>query len=66
MLLVESENARVLRQMILDIVIDVVNQKTGGATKYINQRIEISLVRSCKKKIIVGIYRCIKRLCRYE
>jgi len=38
MLLVESENARVLRQMILDIVIDTINQKTGGLTKYINQR----------------------------
>ena len=38
MLLVESENARVLRQMILDVVIDIVNQKTGGVTKYINQR----------------------------
>ncbi|NCB41033.1 MAG: DNA-binding protein [Clostridia bacterium] len=38
MLLVESENARVLRQMILDIVIDIINQKTGGSTKYINQR----------------------------
>ncbi len=38
MLLVESENARVLRQLILDIVIDTINQKTGGATKYINQR----------------------------
>ena len=38
MLLVESENARVLRQMILDVVIDIINQKTGGSTKYINQR----------------------------
>ncbi len=38
MLLVESENARVLRQTILDIVIDTINQKTGGSTKYINQR----------------------------
>lgn len=38
MLLVESENAKVLRQVILDIVIDFVNQKTGGSTKYINQR----------------------------
>lgn len=38
MVLVESEHARVLRQMILDIVIDTINQKTGGATKYINQR----------------------------
>ena len=38
MLLVESEKAKVLRQMMLDIVIDLINQKTGGATKYINQR----------------------------
>ncbi|QOR36357.1 DNA-binding protein [Clostridium sp. 'deep sea'] len=38
MLLVESDNSRVLRKMILDIVIDTINQKTGGATKYINQR----------------------------
>jgi len=38
MVLVESENAKVLRQMMLDIVIDIINQKTGGATKYINQR----------------------------
>jgi len=38
MLLTESENARILRQTILDIVIDFVNKKTGGSTKYINQR----------------------------
>ncbi|GHV55171.1 hypothetical protein FACS1894216_16830 [Synergistales bacterium] len=38
MLLSESEKARILRQMILDIVIDLINQKTGGAMKYINQR----------------------------
>ena len=38
MLLSESENARVLRQLMLDIVIDLINQKTGGGTKYINQR----------------------------
>lgn len=38
MLLVESKNAQVLRQMILDVVIDTINQKTGGSTKYINQR----------------------------
>lgn len=40
MLLTESEKAKVLRNVILDIVIDVINQKTGGATKYINQRDE--------------------------
>lgn len=38
MLLTESENARILRQLVLDIVIDLVNQKTGGGTKFINQR----------------------------
>lgn len=38
MLMVESERARLLRQAILDIVIDTINAKTGGGTKYINQR----------------------------
>lgn len=38
MLLVESETAFELRRIILDIVIDTINQKSGGATKYINQR----------------------------
>lgn len=40
MLLSESERARILRQAILDIVIDTINKRTGGATKYINQRDE--------------------------
>lgn len=38
MLLVESETALELRRIILDIVIDTINQKSGGGTKYINQR----------------------------
>lgn len=38
MLLSESETARALRQLMLDIVIDLINRKTGGGTKYINQR----------------------------
>ena len=38
MLIAESESARLLRQAILDIVIDLINEKTGGSTKYINQR----------------------------
>lgn len=38
MLLTESENAKILRKIMLDIVIDFVNQRTGGSTKYINQR----------------------------
>jgi len=40
MLLTESDVARVLRQTILDIVIDTINRRTGGKTKYINQRDE--------------------------
>jgi hypothetical protein len=40
MLMTESERARLLRQTILDIVIDTINRKTGGGTKYINQRDE--------------------------
>jgi len=40
MVVVESERARLLRQLVLDIVIDTINQRTGGRTKYINQRDE--------------------------
>ena len=40
MLIVESKRARLLRQAILDIVIDTINKRTGGGTKYINQRDE--------------------------
>ncbi len=38
MLLADSNRARALRQLILDIAIDTVNQRSGGSTKYINQR----------------------------
>lgn len=40
MLLVDSEKARSLRSAILDIAIDTINRRTGGGTKYINQRDE--------------------------
>jgi hypothetical protein len=40
MLMAESERAGLLRKAILDIVIDTINQRTGGGTKYINQRDE--------------------------
>ena len=40
MLMAESERAGPLRKAILDIVIDTINQLTGGGTKYINQRDE--------------------------
>ena len=38
MVLVESDRAREIRSRILDIVIDVVAERAGGHTKYINQR----------------------------
>ncbi|WNZ45221.1 DNA-binding protein [Leptolyngbya boryana CZ1] len=38
MVLVESELARSIRSRILDIVIDVMAERSGGHTKYINQR----------------------------
>ena len=50
MLLTESEKAKVLRSMILDIVIDVMNQKSGGHTKYINQRDEDFLIQIIKEE----------------
>lgn len=37
MLLAESENAKLLRSKMLDIVIETINERTGGETKYINR-----------------------------
>ena len=44
MLLTESEKAKSIRSSILDIVIDSLNEKLGGSTKYINQRDEDYLI----------------------
>lgn len=38
MLLVESERARAIRARMLDIVLDTIAERSGGHTKYINQR----------------------------
>lgn len=38
MLLKESNNAQLLRSKMLDIVIDTINERTGGGTKFINRR----------------------------
>lgn len=40
MLMSESDRAKLLRKAILDIVIDTINIRSGGGTKYINQRDE--------------------------
>ncbi len=49
MLMVESDKARAMRQVMLDIVIDLINKKTGGGTKYINQRDENFLFSSLQE-----------------
>lgn len=51
MLLTESENAKKLRSKILDIVLDTLNQKVGGSTKYINQRDEEFLIALAREPI---------------
>ena len=38
MIITESEKAKAIRSKILDIVLDVMAEKSGGHTKYINQR----------------------------
>ncbi|MFA6628159.1 MAG: DNA-binding protein [Sulfuricurvum sp.] len=49
MLVTESEKAKTIRSKILDIVIDVMAQKSGGHTKYINQRDEAYLPSAYKE-----------------
>lgn len=49
MLVTESKKAKVIRSKILDIVIDVMAQKSGGHTKYINQREDGYLPASYKE-----------------
>lgn len=64
MLMVESDRARLLRKTILDIVIDTINQRTGGGTKYINQRdedfLEASFVEeNYRKKFTDALRDCV-------
>lgn len=49
MLITESELAKSIRSKILDIVLDVMAQKAGGETKYINQREDNYLLASYKE-----------------
>lgn len=51
MLLTESEKAKQLRSSILDIVIDTLNEKTGGSTKFINQRDEEFIVALTREPV---------------
>lgn len=61
MLLTTSERAKELRSMMLDIVISVMNDKTGGSTKYINRRdrnyvVSAIIEEDYHKKLIDAIY----------
>lgn len=49
MLLSGSERAQYLRSIVLDIVIDVMNEKLGGNSKYINQRSQDFLPSAIKE-----------------
>ncbi len=49
MLVTESQKAKEIRSKILDIVLDVMVQKSGGHTKYINQRDESYLPSAYKE-----------------
>lgn len=50
MLLTESDKAKIIRSRILDIVIDVMAERSGGQTKYINQRDEDYLLSSFQEE----------------
>ena len=50
MLLTESERAKAVRSRLLDIVMDVLAERTGGHTKYINQRDEHYLTASFQEQ----------------
>jgi len=64
MLLAESDRARLLRQAMLDIMLDTINARTGGATKYINQREEDFLVayfqeENYRKEFTDALHECV-------
>ncbi len=64
MLLTESEKAKELRSMILDMVIATINEKTGGGTKYINRR-DINYIPAAiteenyRKNLTTAINQCV-------
>lgn len=64
MLLTKSGKAKEVRGAILDIVIDTINKRTGGNTKYINQRDEDFIVnllqsRDYHKELLYALKDCV-------
>ncbi|MGM7854412.1 DNA-binding protein [Yersinia enterocolitica] len=65
MLLVESEQAKAIRTRLLDIVIDTLAERSGGHTKYINQRDENYLMAafqedSYRKQFTDALEECVE------
>lgn len=50
MLITESQQAAIIRSRLLDIVLDVLAERAGGHTKYINQRDDVYLVASFQEE----------------
>lgn len=63
MLLSESENAKLLRSKMLDIVIETINERTGGGTKYINRKDSDYLPTAIRESIYRKEFT--SALCRY-
>jgi len=65
MLLSDSEKAKQIRSVMLDIVISTINEKTGGGTKYINRR-DINYLPNAiaeenyRKNLTSAINKCVK------
>lgn len=64
MLLTKSERAREVRSLVLDIVLDTINKRTGGGTKYINQRDEdfiFNLLQNADyhKELVTALQECV-------
>lgn len=65
MLLTESEKAKQVRAIILDIVISTINKRSGGGTRYINRR-DIDYLPAAieednyRKVLTTAIRRCVK------
>ena len=71
MLLTESEKAKEVRSIILDIVIATINQKTGGGTKYINRR-DMNYIPAAiteenyRRNLTSAINNCVDGHCTYK
>ena len=53
MLLTESDKAKQVRSIMLDLVISTINEKTGGGTKYINRR-DVKNLTSAISQCVMG------------